>query len=306
MVCSVRFELLPSENAFRILGPEMAYHAIDPCLVQALPVLRPGMVIDDIATFRERTPFFDFCLEDGWSGFFIAQSGLTCEDETDLNLIHLDDHTDMMPTLLRRCPNGLEDPATGRTFDPDRPEDWTHALESGVISIGNFLTALYYGRRRLHVRHLNNFSTSQYRTYGVQRSDKTYAVAFDQKFANIRKMPTPSIGDAGTYKGGSDPFAVLANLPPGRTIVHIDLDYFINDFNGNSDQAYSLDDPGLWVEASAKLDAFFAAMQNLARPVHNWIVGASPGFCSAHHWSRLLEELNTRIERLGDRPDGTP
>ena len=94
--------------------------------------------------------------------------------------------------------------------------------------------------------------------------------------------------------------AARDDLPEGRVIVHVDLDYLINDFNGNPVTGYSLPNPDLTAVACSKLDSFFDAMSAIAPRVDRWIVATSPGFCSAFHWPWLLAQLEERIEALGD------
>jgi hypothetical protein len=45
IVCSVKFELLERASAFRLLGPEMSYHLVDPHLPEALKEFHPGMAL---------------------------------------------------------------------------------------------------------------------------------------------------------------------------------------------------------------------------------------------------------------------
>jgi hypothetical protein len=300
IVRSVRFELLEREGAMRILGPDMSYHGADPCLLAGLQTLRAGLTSDDVFDFRSRRPNFDLCLEDSWSGYFIAEHAPAKQD---LILIHLDHHTDMMATLLERSEHGLGNPATGESFDPASSSDWQTAIHSGCVSIGNFVTPLYYLDGSTHVRHLNNFATSTHRLYNVTRESCRYDLIPDRVFAGIRKKTGGWDRSAGTYLGGPDARSVLHELPPGHVVVHIDLDYFINDFNGNPGDAAPACEVAPRSSALHKMERFFTALDDAGVSVAQWIVATSPGFCSARHWDWLLSEIGRRVEQIRSPPE---
>lgn len=297
VVRSVRFELQESENAFKILGPEMLYHAADPHLQEILFNSWGGMPVSKIFQFKENAELFDLCFEDTWSGYFISHQLRSLDRDDDLILIHLDDHTDMMPTLLVNSENLLIDITNGGKFDPTIPDDWESVVQSGCVSIGNFITPIYYSGHNVHVRHLNNFNASTYRKYNVVCDACSYDLIPNMQFATIRKRTSDWHLSSGTYLGGDDVDKVLSQLPEGRIIVHIDLDYFINDFNGNIDTPCSLPNPELEACARVKIELFFSAIMALSQKIERWIIATSPGFCSAYHWEWLLAEIEQNIAR---------
>jgi hypothetical protein len=300
IVRSVRFELLEDEAAFRILGPDTRYHGIDPHLPETLRGFGPGMGLDDVGSYRSCLKTFDLCFEDSWSGYFITGRRRS-EGRGDWVLVHLDDHTDMMSTLLVESGGGLTDAATGKTFDPAVREDWESAIVSGCVGIGSFITPFFYSDNRVHVRHLNNSPTAASNLERVTREPCRYDLIPGKQFAAIGKHRSSAGDCAGTYLAGGSAERVLASLPRERSIVHIDLDYFINDFNGNPLTGDFLPDPGSRNEARLKMERFFAALHAAASQVDGWIVATSPGFCSAYHWRWLLNELEERIEEFQAR-----
>ncbi len=296
IVRSVRYERDADGHSFQILGPDMSYHEVDRGLAAGLKVLGPGVALDDVFLFQETRRNFDLCLEDSWSGLFIAQQTSGWRDE-DLVLIHLDDHSDMMPTLLHVDEDRVIDTSSGQAFDPEAPDSWRSSILSGCVSIGNFVSPLFYAKRKLHVRHLNNIANSAHGLCGDERHTRRYDLIPDLGFAMVRKTPRVGALAAGTYRGGPDARTLLGDLPEGRVIVHIDLDYFIDDFNGNPG-ASELPADVARRAAVPKLDAFFAALRATGRPIERWIVATSPGFCAASHWPWLFDELDWRIEGI--------
>lgn len=90
-------------------------------------------------------------------------------------------------------------------------------------------------------------------------------------------------------------------MPNGKLAVHIDLDFFVNDFNGNpgtSPRSLSRNDRTTILKS---MDDVFEKIDQSARPVDGWVVATSPGFCAARHWPWLLESLGTRIKTVSGK-----
>lgn len=295
IVRNVRFEFLEQEYAIRLLGPDMYYHALDPHLPAELK--RFEIAFDDILSYRSQGDLFDLCLEDTWSGYLIADDLRRSREKADLVLIHLDDHTDMMSTLLEFSNrDGLLDPATGRLFNPTIPADWEAAIHSGSVSIGCFVTPFFFTNFRTHVRHLNNAAGAPTRHCSVNRKPCSYELIPGKRFAAIELNEKDEAANAGSYVSSPECEAVLDALPSGRVVVHVDLDYFINDFNGNPREGSYVPDSVLIKKGRQKLDCFFKALHSRRVKVDHWIVATSPGFCSACHWAELLNALTEKID----------
>jgi hypothetical protein len=294
IVGSVKFELMQQENALRLLGPEMTYHQVDPYLSETLTNFRQSMTSVDILAYRLSTERFDLYFEDSWTGAFIAKRFQEQRQHDELVLIHLDDHTDMMPTLLYRSEEGLIDPTSGVRFDPTSCRDWEAAIYSGAVNIGNYLTPFYFSASNVHIRHLNN-SIECGDLCHVARTSCRYELILDKQFAAICKTNSYTPESVGTYLVGSNPDKVLAGAPRAWTLVHIDLDYFINDFNGAFRGEGYVPDPMLRTDALRKMNRFFCSLGRLNPIVDRWLIATSPGFCSAVHWKWLLSEIETRI-----------
>lgn len=292
IVCSIRFELMEQESAVRLHGPDMSYHQADPYLAEYLR--KVGLVRNDVISYVSSVKRVDTCFEDSWTGYFIAKRFTGRPQCDDLTLIHLDDHADMMATLLGCSYEGLTDPTSSAVFDPTCSESWRSAIFSGAISIGNYLTPLYYSGSRVHIRHINNSPDGSELCHILQDRCR-YDLIPDRQFATLAKRNWPTPESRGTYLAVPCPEAALDQGLADWTIVHIDLDYFINDFNGASRGADYIPDPVLRVKAAEKLDRFFAALMNVRPNVDRWIIAKSPGFCSAYHWDWLLSTIRQKI-----------
>ena len=289
---STAFALTPDARSLRMLGQDRRHHALDPWLREGLA--RLGIGRDAIPTFRRRGQRFDFCLEDSWTGWFLAPTLASLARDESLVLLHLDGHTDLMPTLLvRKGPETAFDPATGHAFDPRLPKDWELAIGSGAVTIGSWLTALIAvteGRLpTIHIRHLRPAGEMMFpEVYMLQAGTVRYPLLPGYAFV-AASGGGPS---RGTCRTGTDATWSLTDLPAGPIVVHVDLDYFVNDFNGNAGTAPTVPDRAAVL---GRMDRFFAALWATRRPVRQWVVAASPGFCCARHWPWLLAALAARI-----------
>ena len=57
------------------------------------------------------------------------------------HIVHVDDHDDLMPPLLKRDVSGLIDPVAQRIVDLYKVDSVNAAIDRGVISKGSFLAA---------------------------------------------------------------------------------------------------------------------------------------------------------------------
>ena len=206
---------------------------------------------------------------------------------------------DMMSTLLVTSDDGLVDPGTGTIFDPASSANWERAIATGAIGIASFVTALYYLDRPVHVLHLNHDSSLPGNPFCVVPQEIRDPLLPAASFATIDKQPEMEPDGFGTYVADTDAARLLKHAPSGgRVIVHVDLDYFINDYNGNigSSPALTLDrSRSLALE---RMESFMNGLANSNLTVDRWVVATSPGFCCVRHWDWLLRELSRQVSSL--------
>jgi len=293
IVRSLKFTWHEGSYAFRIEGPDTSYHAADPDLAEVLSEFDLTINLGSCFDYRSRRDKYDLCFEDCWSGYFISDE--LAKNDKDLILIHLDDHEDMMPTFLTWTPDGVFNLATGRLFNPKRSHDWVEAIKSGCVSIGDFITPLYFAGCKVHVRHLNNLPEDSSQPSQIVRAPCSYPEVTNYQFASLQKVSTNIRNGDGTYRAGDDPESLLKDLPEGKVILHIDLDYFINDFNGNIGTSAIASQCEMRRMAKVKLSRFFTAIKPLQSRLQRCVIATSPGFCSVRHWNWLLKELGAGL-----------
>tara|TARA_R110001606_G_scaffold395569_3_gene568053 strand:- start:1355 stop:2365 length:1011 start_codon:yes stop_codon:yes gene_type:complete len=293
---STLIEVDATSNQIELKGSDLTHHTADPWLKDNLNKLPFEVSGNDYADYHISFPKYDLCMEDSWSGYFVAKH-LARKDKKNeaIVLIHLDDHTDMMSSLLLKTNNDLWDSKSLTRFDPANTDDWESAIDGGAIGIGSFVTALYYLKQPLHVLHLNHQKDNQQPLF-INSSTVKHELLPVAEFASIEKSTQQTPTNLGSYKANTNARDLLKNVPTGRVIVHIDLDYFINDFNGNVGEMPKKSSNALRSEALGLLTDFFDNLTLADVKVERWIIATSPGFCSARHWQWLLEQLSTRID----------
>jgi len=308
IMASTAYEISTDKKAVWLRGPDRRYQELDPDLADIAAHLGVSD-FSEIGTFHRKMAGYSLCLEDCWTGWFLAEFLDHCPECEPTILVHLDDHADMMPTLLLKDEEGqLRNPATATVFDPSRKSDWETAISTGAVNIGNWLTALVHHPRfsrngsGLHIRHLRPSPSPK--TNGIvhrlEAATLSYKVLPGHDFATVSKHPAyeSELTGNSTYLETSDPFLCLDALPKGRLLVHIDLDYFINDFNGNPGNEVIKPDSNEVRFVTTRIDEFQEAMARIGRKVAVCIIATSPGFCSSRHWNWIISELCRRLSFL--------
>lgn len=290
---STQVKLHSETLRLQLSGASLAHHLADPHLDYAAPRALP-IAQGDLGGFHTRIGECDICLEDSWTGYFVSRWICQYDAHDPLVFIHLDDHTDMMSTLLTLADCEKD----SVLFDPYNADDWVEAIHRGVIGIGSFVTALFYLEQPVYVLHLNHVKKSRYGYFPVFPRSITHPLLPHERFLSIHKRQRLAEHCLGSYRGGPDPQVLLREIPEGRVVVHIDLDYFINDYNGNIGEQIDIADQCLRNNAISLMDDFFLELHNKDVVVERWIVATSPGFCSARHWRWLIDCINQRISKF--------
>ena len=300
IIRSNRYWLSETLDSVCVQGPDTSYHDIDPYLDDGLEVLGIDRTQQALATFHRQRSHFDLCLEDSWSGKWMSKALASLNRSTPLTILHLDDHTDMMSTMLEHRGASLFDPINQRVFDPYAPQDWDAMITSGAVGIGSFLTPFFYLDRPVKILHLKD-EIGDLNTQIMAPSKLTHPLLSGRAFLDISHAqpdPTDSASFKSYVSGQSIEDLVAQIDDQALLMVHIDLDYFINDFNGNPFDGDYLPGDDLQARAAQKIARLFTALRGSKITVAKWIIGTSPGFCSGFHWAFLLRTLEAEIARL--------
>ncbi|HEX2095151.1 MAG TPA: hypothetical protein VHG28_22315 [Longimicrobiaceae bacterium] len=215
-------------------------------------------------------------------------------------VIHLDDHTDLMAPAVE--PGGrlglLRDRIFGIDIDVADPASITAAVERGTVSKGNFLTAYllaYPGCQVVHV--------------GERLAERSFALQPRKEAVDLGgvRFPRTALPLTRDPEPGTPAFRQTRTLPPelpsqgeGGVWLDIDLDYFCNRYDGDSDLRERTAAPGETGAVMARVWRFLAELGHVRwlGQVEAVSVAVSPGFFPADHWAEVVPALREGLQKV--------
>jgi hypothetical protein len=290
---------------------------IDPDLLQGLEWWseKYGRVdVSGIPFAVHRRPGMHMSLNDSWTIYswsrWLKESLAPREKPASVTLLHLDDHDDLMPPRVLIEGEAWLDPISGLALDLWKPETVESAVRSGAIGIGSFMAPLLHLFPNVHVRHLCSTEYAKERqgphiVRPVQVIDDLLApgsVRPALELLPVGDSPGAAArGDGHPYDVTDDLASWLRNLPGGPVLIHVDMDYFNNRFNGDSDWVdYGPKyDPPL-SDVLLRIDQVFDALagEGVAERVADFAVALSPGFFPADLWAPAVGRIEERVDEL--------
>ena len=266
--------------------------------------------ITDIPFSFSRRRGFQISLQDAWTLLAWSEWLQTGSGTVPpvLTLLHVDDHDDFMPPRLLAAHGGWHDAITGETFDLHQPVRVMSAIRSGAVGIGSFMAPLLHYCPEVHVRHLcaTEYASQRkgpHQVHPVFAQDAVLAPGTPRPALEVH--PDYALTLEGTrghpYLVTDDLKLWLHDLPAGPVLLHIDMDYFNNRFNGDSDwrSVEARHDPAL-TEILERVDQLFNALDEskVSGRIVDCAVALSPGFFPAEFWEPAVERLETNVRHL--------
>ncbi|NYS60695.1 hypothetical protein [Vreelandella salicampi] len=262
----------------------------------------------EIAIARKRRGRLLLTLNDtwtleSWSQWLQKQPG---RSHADVVVLHVDDHKDVGSPRLFQQGEGWCDPISGKVVALDQPDSVTQAIESGALGMGSFLTPFLHFAPGADVRHLCQAPKCVTTVDSVVKPvwiNDTLLVPSMQRPAIKLVQDATGVGP-GRYRFTNDLETWLEDVALcGKDILlHIDMDYFCNRYDGDSD---FIENPGpldIPLErVLARIDKLSAALQRhqLIERLVDITIAFSPGFFPAEYWAPTCDRL---LIGLGEVP----
>ncbi|GLK77662.1 hypothetical protein GCM10008171_29160 [Methylopila jiangsuensis] len=298
----------PDGWALELAWPGDPDRHVDPALDVGLAWWDADLRRQDMAAARQRSSRLLRCLYDSWTlaswAEWLQRSGSGALEQ--LTILHVDDHRDLDAPRLVADGDGWRDLISGAACDLGDPGSVTAAIESGAIGMGSFMTPFLAAAPQVEVRHLIQPPKGQ-RTldfeirHGVVEDDLIEPGA---PRPAIELVPTEAGTGPGRYRMTPSLDDWLADLDGRRLLLHVDMDYFCNRYDGDSDwrsRDLPLDPP---VEAiERRIDEVVAALDacGLIDRLEDAVVAYSPGFFPAEFWERADDRLTRGLRLDADR-----
>lgn len=287
--------------------PNDAARHVDPKLADGLAwwdgnLERSGMALSMRRTGRILSTLYDSWTLHSWSEW-LARAG---PQTSPIVVLHVDDHRDLASPRLFVEPQGWRDPLTGRLVDLAQPGSVASAIRSGAIGMGSFLTPFLHAFPAAEVRQLcqppKAVDTRDFRVELIEQPD--VLLDYEALRPAVELVPLPRETGPGCYRVTPDLGDWLEGIGAGPILLHIDMDYFNNRYDGDSDwpdRKRKLDPPlGLVLE---KIDALVDALQfaGLAARLEDVVIAYSPGFFPGEYWGAAAKQLDAAFTRLDVR-----
>lgn len=263
----------------------------------------PGTGLGSMALAHRRkgrvmTALYDTWTLVGWSEW-VART--THPQDAPLTLLHVDDHRDLMSPRLFVRDGALVDPIAGRPFDVGDPGSVRSSLESGAVGMGSFLTPFLHAFPAATVRHLGQAP----KVVGCRDFAIDLKFVGDDLISPGEPRPAVRLADGGAgpaYRVTDDLDAWTAGLDDAPVLLHIDMDYFSNRYDGDGDWRDRpppvLDPPRDAV--MQRIDEVCAALRASCAysRIGSAVVAYSPGFFPAEYWSEADRRLRAGLADL--------
>ena len=304
--------------SIRLFRPDDADFYIDPDLGQGLQWWSSNFGKTEIAEIPlalHRAKGWQLSLNDSWTLYswskWLQDSVKAIETPECITVLHLDDHDDLMtPRILIDNSTGFRDLITGAAINLRQPKTVASAVTSGAIGIGSFMAPFLNRLPNVHVRHLcsTEYTTERKGPHAVspvQVQDELLAPDSMRPGLRLQKLAEAAdvaeTPEAHPYLVTDDLVAWLKELPSGPVLVHVDMDYFNNRFNGDSDwvdEGPKYDPP--LQQVLARIDGVFQSLENagVAERVEDFAVALSPGFFPADLWEPSIGRIGAHVNRL--------
>ena len=277
---------------------------VDPRLREGLAWWRADMPLQQLPQEVVQRPRYQLSLNDSWTLYawsnWLAQRKQSGNLPEEIIVLHIDDHRDCMPPLLFQQPERIyQDGISEVLVNVDEPATIAAAICTGAIAVGSFLTVFLHHCPRVQLRHLfpSHRLAAAHQTGGISRTtepDELRGAAYQRPAVAFQTTET----DTGLFYLPTDQLAVfLADIPPGAPVLlHVDMDYFNNRFDGDSDwpEHETIHDPTTEQVLHQVREVFTTVMATIAPDqLADITVALSPGFFPAELWQPSIAEIDT-------------
>ena len=296
--------------ALTLNWPTTADYYIDSRLLEGLSWWSNDLSVEGISSAVREEGGWQLSLNDSWTLLSWSRWLVNCWERerlpSEIVVLHVDDHDDLMSPRLWSKADSWVDAIAQQQVDLLQPETISAAIESGAIGIGSFIVPLLHQIPKVHIRHLcaTGYSISRKGKYLLQpitAADELLDPSMLRPAVRLVSVPNQKFDAASTYSVTAHLDDWLQGLPDVPILLHIDLDYFNNRFNGDSDWELhpSRHDPSAR-EITNAIDAVFNALakHSLDR-IEDITVALSPRFFPAEFWPLATERIHHNVDRLG-------
>lgn len=214
-------------------------------------------------------------------------------------VLHVDDHRDLASPRLFLRGTTLVDAITADEVQLTEPATVQRAIESGAIGMGSFMTPFLWEFPRTTVRHLCQPPKMHVEIRGGLAFRSVPDTLLNPAAARPAVHLVESLAGAGVYVGTSDVREWSRDIEGRPALVHIDMDYFNNRYDGDSAWPLRVSrlDPDLPAMFS-KVDELIDSLAASKAVLEDVAIAYSPGFFPAEYWQPLDRRLRAGLASI--------
>ena len=296
------------ENLYiNIDWPDYKEYYIDPDLYQGLAWWDSQLLVKDIPFAKKEQCGYQLSLCDSWTLY--AWSKWLKYNTNPLKkivILHLDDHRDCMTPLLYVTDDfKYVDALTKHQVDLFEPDSVAEAIKSGAIAVGSFMPLFFHYCQNIELRHLlpSHRMEKSFKKGFMQNSlinDNLLGISLNRpavifeaqgSLSNNRYAPTENLDE------------FLTGIPTDSEIlVHIDMDYFNNRFDGDSDWIHKefTHNPDEAKTLANIYSVFNRILEIIPQgQLKDITIALSPGFFPAEYWKKSIDIIDHLFKSLG-------
>jgi len=262
--------------------------------------------ISQIPLQYQRRDGFQLSFSDAWTIFSWSEilSQHAGQISGEITVLHVDYHRDLMSPRLVRSKSKFFDILTGLEFDLMKPHTVSDAVRSGAIGMGSFIVPLLHLDHAITIRHLHPLDNVDEATFDLIPTilkDELLAVGAQRPAVMLKPSTGAAKSDSKQYLMTRHLKNWLADIPKGTVLLHLDMDFFNNRFDGDSDRVnsnYKLEKP--LTQVIAQIDEIFSALEStgVAPRLSDCSVSLSPGFFPAELWDASISRIEDHVQQL--------
>lgn len=276
---------------------------IDPNISEGLQWWDKSITIKQIPDQFQNLVKYQLSLNDNWTiyswSLWLQKKFLENNVPIDIVILHIDDHTDCMPPLLFKEDNVFINPFNNEEVNLFNPNTVRRAIESGAISIGSFMTLFLHSMPKIQFRHL----MPKHRLSKAQVSGKVnLGFLNDETIQPYQERPRLSFSPSEGTKSNLE-YSVFTEIDDflkdisdtAAILLHVDMDYFNNRFDGDSDwRSHEYNHDPIAEIVYKNIEEIFSKIEkgNIAKRIENYTVALSPGFFPVEFWSESISIIN--------------
>lgn len=250
-------------------------------------------------------------LFDTWTLHSWSQWAKDRQETTSPVILHVDDHRDLGCPRLFLQGDAFYDAMTGDECDIYRPESVYASILSGAVGMGSFMTPFLHRFPDSEIRHLCQYpkaSAAADFSFSISTEPDTLlnpgvarpSVELSPLTGEVA-WPGPGPGRLRVTPDLDDWLQGLESADSRSMLLHIDMDYFNNRYDGDSD--WEQRNPRLDPDCSQvleRIDEFCGAITqaDIGSRIEDVVVAYSPGFFPAELWEPASEKLRSGLARI--------